>query len=391
MPDADSGIWNLESRIGSGRTICFIARRDFLDLPGGDTTQWRIYEQTAKEAGFSAVTWFRDEPMPAADVYHAFNIDQPLEIYPRLRRVKRRNKPFVLTTIHHPNAWMNRFRRENPYAGRAAKAVYRSALGNSRACVESLKEISLLYRQAKPAHFRDLWPSWNSRVNWILRHADSVQLVSRRAADYVKEDFGYSCDSDRTIILANWIDKKCAEHIPMPDAIRSMSEPPILVAGRIEARKNALRIARLAEQVSRPLVFVGRPNPNEREYEVEFRNSISGSRFVRWVPGVPPEQMAGFYAHSSFLLNASYVEVSPLVDIEALLYGCPVATTRYALHHEHLPADTPVCDAYKDQDIIRLLDWRPCRLPPYCAVEPAESKKQLLSVYARLSGASRLQ
>jgi hypothetical protein len=38
------------------------------------------------------------------------------------------------------------------------------------------------------------------------------------------------------------------------------------------------------------------------------------------------------------------------VDVEALALGCPIATTRYAAHHELLPADTPVCDSCDDDD-----------------------------------------
>jgi len=137
------------------------------------------------------------------------------------------------------------------------------------------------------------------------------------------------------------------------------------------------------------LLFIGRPNPSERAYEAEFRRSLS--RLVQWIPGVSREQMAGFYRHSSFLLNASYAEVSPLVDIEALMFGCPVATTRYALHHEFLPKDTPICDAYDDPGILKLLEWRPPRRSPFCAVEITECKSKLVAIYARLSEKSGLK
>jgi glycosyltransferase involved in cell wall biosynthesis len=372
------------------RTVCYIARCDFLDSPGGDTTQWRAYAQAAKEAGFETKTWFKDGEMPEADVYHALNIDQPQEIHPRLRQVKRRKKPFVLSTIHHPDAWMNRFRKVSPDAGRAAKVFYRSFLGESRPCVESLKEISLLVRQKRFARLFDLWPLWISRVRWLLRQADGIILLSRREADFLGEDFGFSCDPGKMAIVPNWVEGIFGDAVQVPDSMRGMPEPPILVVGRIEARKNVLRVCRLAERSARSIIFIGRPNPSESGYAEQFQRCIDRSRYVRWIPGVPREQMAGFYAHSSFLLNASYVEVSPLVDVEALEFGCPVATTRYALHHEYLPEGTPVCDAYEDEDVLRHMSWRPERLRRRSAVNADQCKQNLVSIYARLAGGSAL-
>jgi glycosyltransferase involved in cell wall biosynthesis len=368
------------------RTVCYIGRCDFVDSPGGDTTQWRTYERTARDSGFFTTTWFKDGEMPEADVYHALNIDRPQEIYPRLRQVKQRKKPFVLSTIHHPNVWMNRFRRVNPDAGRAAKVLYRSFLGESRSCVESFKEISLLVRQKRLSRIISLWPIWISRVRWLLREADSIALVSRREADFLGEDFGYPWDPAKMAIVPNWVEGISGDAIQVPDCMRSMPEAPILVVGRIEARKNVLRLCRLAERAGRPIIFIGRPNPSESGYAEQFRQCVSQSRFVQWIPGVQREQMAGFYAHSSFLLNASYVEVSPLVDVEALEFGCPVATTRYALHHEYLPEGTPVCDAYEDEDVLRHMSWRPERSGPQSTVNADRCKQDLVVVYARLSG-----
>ena len=95
--------------------------------------------------------------------------------------------------------------------------------------------------------------------------------------------------------------------------------------------------------------------------------------------------MAAFYRHSSFLLNASLLEVSPLVDIEALQFGCPVTTTKYALHHDLLPPRTPVCDPYDDGSIVDRLRWRPARLPPGSPVDGERCKQDLVETYRVLS------
>jgi hypothetical protein len=95
-----------------------------------------------------------------------------------------------------------------------------------------------------------------------------------------------------------------------------------------------------------------------------------------------------FYRHSSILLNVSFVEVSPLVDVEALALGCPVSTTMYAMHHQLLPPDTPLCDPYDDRSILDRLQWRPGRLPPRQLVDREMCARRLVDTYLALAHAS---
>jgi hypothetical protein len=80
--------------------------------------------------------------------------------------------------------------------------------------------------------------------------------------------------------------------------------------------------------------------------------------------------------------------VSPLVDLEALALGCPVSTTIYAMHHQLLPPDTPVCDPYDDRSILDRLQWRPGRLQPRQLVNPEICAQRLVDTYLALAHAS---
>jgi len=186
-------------------------------------------------------------------------------------------------------------------------------------------------------------------------------------------------------VLPNWVEEVGAAPADPPALFEALREPPVLVVGRIEPRKNSVRLARLARDAGRPIVFVGRPHPGEGRFVQAFQQVLRSSTLCRWVPGVPRSEMAQFYGHAAFLLNASLVEVSPLVDIEALAFGCPIATTRYALHHELLPRDTPSCDPYDDEDILARLRWRPRRRDPEHVVDPAKCRRDLLGVYRAMA------
>lgn len=362
-------------------TICFVARQDFVTKPGGDTVQWQMYDRAAQAAGWRTVAWFDDKPRPPADVYHAFNIDRPLELYPKLRQAREAGRPFVLSTIHHPNPWLEKFRTLHPPGGRMGALFYRSPVGRSVAAGESVKELARLIRQGRFGHLADLVPGWSSRVRWLLREASAVTLLAGAERPWLERDFGVAIEPARAVVLPNWVEGISAVAGPVDvEAARDA----ILVVARIEARKNVLQTARWLESAGLKTLFLGRPNPNEPDYAREFEQVVGGARHVRWVPGVPRETLAGFYGVGRTLLNASYVEVSPLVDIEALAQGCPVITTRYALHHELLPAGTPQVDPYHEASVIAAVRQPTARRAPKLVTDPGACREILLRCYAAI-------
>jgi glycosyltransferase involved in cell wall biosynthesis len=370
------------------RTVCFVARGDFESTPGGDTMQWRTYERVAREAGLRPITWFDDSPIPPADVYHAFNVDRPLELYPKLVEVKRRGRPFILSTIHHPHEWLTKYYTSQPSVGALGSLLYRSALGRSMSARETIREIVTVGRDRRIARLRALIPSWRQRVRWLLRSADRIMLLTGSEASYVQTDFDYEIPGDQQVIVPNWSEGLGDASTGKPHAFAGLPEPPVLVVGRIEPRKGSLRISRLAERARRHVVFVGQPLHDKGAFARAFQVAVQRSQYSKWIAGVPRSMLAAFYRHSSFLLNVSFVEVSPLVDVEALALGCPVSTTKYAMHHQLLPPDTPVCDPYDDRSILDRLQWRPSRLPPRQLVDREMCARRLVDTYLTLARAS---
>jgi hypothetical protein len=57
-------------------------------------------------------------------VYHAFKIDRPIELYPRLMRVVAAGWKYLVSTIHHPNYRIVKYRRLHPPAGVHGRAPY---------------------------------------------------------------------------------------------------------------------------------------------------------------------------------------------------------------------------------------------------------------------------
>jgi glycosyltransferase involved in cell wall biosynthesis len=370
------------------RTVCFVARGNFESMPGGDTMQWRMYERVVREAGLMATTWFDDSSMPPADVYHAFNVGRPLELYPKLAEVKRRGRPFILSTIHQPHEWLTKYYTSQRPGGALGSLLFRSALGRSMPVRETIREIVTVARDRRIARLLALIPSWRHRVRWLLRNADRIMLLTGSEATFVQTDLAYEIPRHQQVIVPNWSEGLGDASAGKPDAFDGLPEPPVLVVGRIEPLKGSLRISRLAERARRHVVFVGLPLHGDGAYARAFHVAVQRSQYSKWIGGVPRSMLAAFYRHSSFLLNVSFVEVSPLVDVEALALGCPVSTTMYAMHHQLLPPDTPLCDPYDDRSILDRLQWRPGRLPPRQLVDREMCARRLVDTYLALAHAS---
>jgi glycosyltransferase involved in cell wall biosynthesis len=358
-------------------------------MPGGDTVQWLMYERVVREEGLRSTTWFDNSPIPPADVYHALNIDAsgPLELYPKLAEVKRRGRPFILSTIHHPNEWLTKYYRSQLSDGVFGRLLYGSPLGRSMSARETLREIVTVARGRSIAGVFDLVPTWRRRVRWLLRNADRIMLLTGSEATYVQRDFDYEISRHQQVVVPNWSEGLGDASAGKPNEFADLPEPPVLVVGRIEPRKGSLRISRLAERACRHVVFVGPPRPGYKTFVRAFQTAVQQSQYSRWIRGVPRSTLSAFYRHSSFLLNSSFVEVSPLVDAEALALGCPVSTTKYAVHHELLPPNTPVCDPYDDLSILDRFQWRPDRFPPRQLVDKEKCARLLVDTYLTLASA----
>ena len=268
-------------------TVCFVARGDFESRPGGDTMQWRVYERVAREAGLRAIAWFDDSSMPPADVYHAFNVDRPLELYPKLVEVKSRGWPFILSTIHQPNEWLTKYYTSQLPRGVLGSLLFRSALGRSRPALETIREIVTVARERRIDRLPALIPSLRQRVRWLLRNADRIMLLTDWEATYIQTDFCYEIPPDQQVIVPNWSEGLGDASAGKPDAFASLPEPPVLVVGRIEPLKGSLRIIRLAEVARRHVVFVGLPLHRDGAFTRAFQGAVQRSQYSKWIGGVP--------------------------------------------------------------------------------------------------------
>lgn len=328
--------------------IDYICRSDCVAKPGGDSVQVEQYSVVLERLGFScrAVPLSLDMHLKENSVIHIVNVDRPFDFIHAFRAAGERH--IIVSPVHHRLSAIKAMRDAVPKSGAMAvlgwvanssvrelfSYVVRVVLGpngsireRSSACVLAL---------------RDCVGVW-SKVGRLLDAAAAVALLAEGEGRDLAVDTGWKGENGFL----------CANGIPVhvPDTTRSCKadwqarSTPIVVVGRIEARKRQLEVARLAAQKGVSVTFVGAANPNGRAYVGEFEQIVARHDCLQWLQGMPSLQVLEVMRKSRVLLNASWVEVQSLVDIEAALEGCYVVANANGNSQEWLGASVSLYDA----------------------------------------------
>lgn len=358
--------------------MCFVARDDMFTKRGGDTILCELYANMMKASGWEVDFWVDKRPFVEADFYHAFNIDRPLEIYPKLKKAVLQNRKFAITSLHHPWEWVEKFRVDAIGVESLGRMFYSSPLGRNTRHAEYFKEF---IRMGLTRSFDKsvLCVSWLGRAKWIIDNASGILLQSNAEESYIEKDFGVSGIHSKCFVVPN-------PAMEQDDSVISLDchETDILFVGRIEVRKNPLSLLHAAIASKRRLRLIGKANPNEKSYFQLILKLVTENEGIELIQGVTRAELQQHYRRAKLLVNPSYVEVSPIVDVEGLANKCPLVTTKYALHHEFLPKGVGICDPYSIDSLVDVLQGSYSATAPACVPSESECQNNLIVIYNHL-------
>ena len=291
--------------------VDIILRSDFATKFGGDVLQAQHYQ-----AGLGGsvdcrlvASGPRMQLRPGA-IAHFMNIDLGMDFL--LAAEAARGRPFVVSPVHHADSRMRSVSRARPLSARkVAEAVL----------PPSARELArhAARNGIEPRALRRWRPNLRREVAAALLGADAVLCLARGEVADLERDFAVTLPRARVL----------------PNGLPSWDEPPpgaraipVLVPGRIEPRKNQLRVAQELAGHDVPAVFIGAANQQEARYVGAFEQVLAGSPQLTWIPGLPAQQMKEHYQRAAVVLNLSLAEVLSLVDLEAFAAGCHLVTSR---------------------------------------------------------------
>ncbi|TFB95887.1 glycosyltransferase [Cryobacterium sp. HLT2-28] len=170
-------------------------------------------------------------------------------------------------------------------------------------------------------------------MGYALDQVAIVALLATREGANIERDTGWlalnavSIPNGRPVFDASIIAKDVKS--------RSLG---ILSVGRIEPRKRQVDVAREAVQNGVKMTFIGGAPAGGSRYSNEFARIVEGSEgLLTWRRTMTHEAVLATMGDSRVLINASWVEVQSLVDIEAASCGCRVVVAEGGNSTEFLP------------------------------------------------------
>jgi glycosyltransferase involved in cell wall biosynthesis len=155
---------------------------------------------------------------------------------------------------------------------------------------------------------------------YCIKRTGGVVAISRYTEDLVKDL------APRTWLLPNAVDRRFFEITPEPQAV-----PRILFVGSIDERKNPLGLLRACEPMLRAgectLTFAGQSNPSS-PYVQEFLKSAAAIPGVELPGFIGRNELGAQFGRSSLLVLPTFEDNCPMVVLEAMAAGLPVAASR---------------------------------------------------------------
>lgn len=312
--------------------VAMVLRPDALRRHGGDYVQAQKTADALRRMGVS-VTLSAGESLASADLIHVFNLQTPEWTLSQVRAAWRLRKPVVLSPVY----WTSRrlllsAAVQFPYVLPRLPAAWRE-----RPAADSNRQTAPLVPIGRRKAMRE-----------ILRSGSAILPNSHAEADHLKAQFPeLRGRQDAIHVVPNGVDVEAYDRFRKDSPDGSLSSLPdefLLCVGRIDFRKNQLRLIRATERLGLSLVCAGAPVVNSawhRAYDAACRRL---GRRVTFLGHVPQDHLWPLYARCSVHCLPSFFETPGLSNLEAALVGARLATTPRGSTREYLGDDAVYAD-----------------------------------------------
>lgn len=313
------------------KKIAFLMRYDYEKISGGDVLQVNSYIPYLEAEGYhcSLVNDLNSKNIHLFDIFILVNVDRPIETVNYFNKIKKHalDKKLYLIPIHHPVEAVSLFEKQ------AREMVYR-IICRFFPDFYSREKVKNFVRAVKNPKFlslaiKDMTLNYRAALKSIFESADGVIFISNGERLSVENDF--MCTPKKYCIAYNAVENDL--NIGREEEARDID---VIIVGRIEPRKNQLIVAKTLSKMGVKAVFIG-PVNNNQDYSDAFISVVERSNNIEYLGAMEHSDVLRYFKKSKVLLNASFFEVNPLVDLEAALLNCGVVTTKYSYTQESLP------------------------------------------------------
>ena len=310
-------------------------RSDYSAVPGGDVVQMEKTRVELGKLGCDVIVRAGEiGDLVDADLVHVFNTTRIDDTYRMVTQAQRAERPVVVSTIWHSMAEMARA-YGNIYGIRPVP-VWSYPAG---------KEIYYAYRAGRKWNLNTAL-AYRSRVKYVIEKSDG--LLPNSSAELAALTRETGCTPRRSFIIPNGYDVQPASMVTWS------SRNDVVCAGRIEPRKNQVKLARAFLKAKLPeqarMYFYGASLPQVRSYMKKLEHKLIPGK-IEYGGRLPQSELYAKYGQARVTVLASYFETTGLSVLEGLACGSSVVILDSPCTREYFGEAVQYCDPYSETSI----------------------------------------
>ncbi len=302
-------------------------------IPGGHARQARKTAEFLARLGVEVRLSDESEPhLDDIDLVHIFGQSEEL-----IRHAKDNRKPVAVSTIY----WSYQYELE--YARTAGRWSGWKSNVRRRVRVAAGVLLGGDDAQRRQASF---WTRHAGR-SCALRMADVLLPNAQTEADDLIRECGVR--GDRIRVVPNAVDASAANATADRFVAEYGLKDFVLCVGRVEPRKNQLRLIQAMRSSGKTLVLVDPVHPDHGDYLGRCRRAMTSD--MHYLQRLDDDMLASAYAAAKVHVLPSFYETTGLVTLEAALAGCNVVVNEQPHTREYFQDLAWYCDPAKPATI----------------------------------------
>ncbi len=322
------------------------SRKDFYSLAGGDTIQLTKTAEQLKKLGIDVDISLELEPdLSEYDIIHLSNLTRIQETYIQLLNAKKYNKPIVLSTIYWP---MDEFESK---AHSGIRGILNKLFNIDQ--IERIKAfIKLIVRpnSRNKATLKLITVGYTKMQREVLENVDyflpNAEIEMKKLMEY------YSFTTDKYTVIPNSIDKDIALSAMKKESNQFLKyKDAVICVGRIDPRKNQLKLVKAMDGTKIKLLLVGKVNTEYKKYFSQIETIMKRNENFYYEPFIKNDDMYQLYKVCKVNVLPSWLDTPGLVNLEAGVMGCNLAITNRGSTEEYFGKFAEYCSPDNEESI----------------------------------------
>lgn len=331
-------------------------RANAFTCPGGDTIQMQKTKDALIAMGYDVDLSLDLRPdLSQYDVVHLFNITRVQETYIQIQNAVKQKKHIVLSTIYWPNTEFEKLSGGTGLRGLLGKIF----TIDQTESIKALAKYLLMGNHDEGTKYL-ITHSYQNMQRYILEHAEIFLPNAYQEMVQIKKHLNFSTDDTQIVVVPNAIDiaavhKADSRGDEAAEKYKKYKDWLVCV-GRIDARKNQLKLLEALRGSDYNLLLIGKCSPGQKGYFKKVMKEIEGNPHIEYIEQLPNEELYQIYKVCKVSILPSWFETPGLVSLEAASMRCNVVISDKGTTQDYFGKYAYYCDVMNAESIREQID-----------------------------------